>query len=118
MLTAEQNEAPSLLLTVSGTVSHYTPESQTTSSSNAPKSATSTGASGKKKFDADAPMETHPRVFSQTFVLINGAGTNTEGGVPFVWTPAKPSGKQGKPPAEMRTVAKYFVQADSFRFVG
>ncbi|KAL4402171.1 nucleocytoplasmic transporter [Malassezia pachydermatis] len=113
----EQNEAPSLLLTVSGTVAHYTPESLLTKPGNAPKSASATGSS-KKKFDADAPLESHPRVFSQTFVLINGAGTNTEGGVPFVWTPPKSTKNKNQPQTDARTVAKYFVQADSFRFVG
>ncbi|SHO78735.1 Uncharacterized protein MSYG_3082 [Malassezia sympodialis ATCC 42132] len=115
----EQNEAPSLLLVVSGTVAHYTPESIVTKDpSNAPKSATSTGGGSKKKFDADAPIESYPRVFSQTFVLINGAGTNTEGGVPFVWTPAKNNKNKNQTDPDLRTVAKYFIQADSLRFVG
>jgi len=58
------------MLNVSGTVAHYTPESLATDQSNAPKSATSTGgaggnssggASSKRKFNADAPIETYPR---------------------------------------------------------
>ncbi|CCU99410.1 unnamed protein product [Malassezia sympodialis ATCC 42132] len=102
-----------------GTVAHYTPESIVTKDpSNAPKSATSTGGGSKKKFDADAPIESYPRVFSQTFVLINGAGTNTEGGVPFVWTPAKNNKNKNQTDPDLRTVAKYFIQADSLRFVG
>ena len=92
----------------------YTPESLATPTSNAPKSATSTGTSSRRKFDADAPIETYPRVFSQSFVLINGAGTNAEGGVPFVWMPQN----KGPKKSETRTVAKYFIQADCFRFVG
>ena len=102
------------MLTVSGTVAHYTPESLATPTSNAPKSATSTGTSSRRKFDADAPIETYPRVFSQSFVLINGAGTNAAGGVPFVWMPQN----KGPKKSETRTVAKYFIQADCFRFVG
>jgi len=124
------------MLNVSGTVAHYTPETLATDQSNAPKSATSTGgasghssggASSKRKFNADAPIETYPRVFSQSFVLINGAGTGAEGGVPFVWMPSRSSNGSGKgskniansdKATETRTVAKYFIQADCFRFVG
>ena len=109
------------MVTVSGTVGHYTPESLAKNSSNAPKSATATGGAGKRKFDADAPIESHPRVFSQTFVLVNGAGKAAEGGVPFVWTPSKGSGAprgKGGDTADTKTVAKYYIQADNFRFVG
>ena len=94
----------------------YTPESLVQKDAdNAPKSVAAGGGTNKRRFDADAPVESQPRVFSQTFVLINGAGTNTEGGVPFVWTP-KNAGKTGA--SDTKTVAKYFVQADSLRFVG
>lgn len=117
-MIADQNEAPSLLLTVSGTVAHYTPESLAVNPSNAPKSATAGTSSSRRKFDADAPIESHPRVFSQSFVLINGAGTNAEGGVPFVWMPNKGGKGNNKGAPESRTVAKYFIQADCFRFVG
>ena len=76
--------------------------------SNAPKS---TQSSAKKRFDADAPIEAQPRVFSQTLVLVNGAGTATEGGVPFVWTHGR-----SKKDAPESTVAHYFIQSDSLRF--
>ena len=101
---------------MSGTVAHHTPESLAKNVSNAPKSAVSTGAPGKRAFDSDAPVESHPRVFSQTFVLVNGAGKGAEGGVPFVWSQQK--GRGGKDNAHAKTVAKYFIQADTLRFVG
>ena len=95
---------------MSGTVGHHTPESLRRIASNAPKS---TQASSKRRFDVDAPIEAQPRVFSQTFVLVNGAGAATEGGVPFIWTHGK-----SKKDASDSTVAHYFIQADSLRFVG
>lgn len=111
-----------MLVSVSGTVAHYTPESLATKDTSAPKSAAPppSSAAAKRKFEADAPLSTHPRVFSQTFVLINGAGANTEGGVPFVWTQSRAAskGKSAAEPSGEKTVAKYFIQADAFRFVG
>ncbi|KIS66504.1 uncharacterized protein UMAG_10758 [Mycosarcoma maydis] len=111
---------PSILLTVSGTVSHHTPESSSAlnpSTSTAPKSATSSthGANRNRgNFDPDAPLTSHPRAFSQNFVLVNaataGAGGIGEGGVAF-------SSATGKD-ASITLSAKYVVQADSFRFVG
>lgn len=118
----DQREAPSLLLNVSGTVAHYTPESLATNESSAPKSASApaSAAASKRKFDAEAPLSTHPRVFSQSFVLINGAGANAEGGVPFVWTQSRSAakGKSSSDAGGQKTVAKYFIQADALRFVG
>ncbi|WFD31626.1 hypothetical protein MSPP1_002665 [Malassezia sp. CBS 17886] len=116
----DTHEPPSLLLTVSGTVSHYTPEFVAQKpATNAPKTAGSSSA-GKRKFDVDAPIGTLPLVFSQSFVLVNGAGTDAEGGVPFVWSQSRGAskGKSTSAEAGTKTVAKYFIQADSFRFVG
>ena len=122
-LTPDRRDAPSLLLVVSGTVAHYTPESLATNASSAPKSATmpASAAVSKRKFDADAPLSTHPRVFSQSFVLVNGNGSNTEGGVPFVWTQSRSVSKGKSSSADtdgQKTVARYFIQADALRFVG
>ncbi|PKI84049.1 hypothetical protein MVES_001903 [Malassezia vespertilionis] len=120
-VSAQDNHvAPSMLLLVSGTVAHYTPESLATNKTNAPKSAITTGTKTKQKFDADTPVTSLPRVFSQTFVLINGAGTNAEGGVPFVWTQSRSAskGKSATETSKAKTVARYFIQADSMRFVG
>ncbi|KAN0062911.1 hypothetical protein ACQY0O_004732 [Thecaphora frezii] len=110
--------SPSLLLSVSGTVAHHTPESRSAQpASNAPKSS----SAAPSKRDADAPMASLPRAFAQNFVLVpmsallraEGAppGHTLEGGVSASTT----SGKE----ASAVTVAdKYFVQADTFRFVG
>lgn len=121
-LMTDQRDAPSLFLVVSGTVAHYTPESLATNDSSAPRSASlpASASASKRKFDAEAPLSTHPRVFSQSFVLVNGTGTGTEGGVPFVWTQSR-SASKGKSSSEtsgQKTVAKYFIQADALRFVG
>lgn len=115
---------PSILLTVSGTVSHHTPESSsalnpssTSSSSAAPKSATSSthGANRNRgNFDPDAPITSHPRAFSQNFVLVDiaavGGTASGDGGVAC-------SSATGKD-ASVTLSGRYFVQADSFRFVG
>ncbi|PWY99300.1 NTF2-like protein [Testicularia cyperi] len=121
--------APSILVTVSGLVSHHTPESQSARpASNAPKSATATHTTSRSKgnFDPDAPIASHPRAFSQNFVLVDSANFSAglagapdaalllppaaDGGVPF----NSASGKDGS----VKMNAKFFVQADSFRFVG
>lgn len=118
---------PSILLTVSGTVSHHTPESSsalnptTTSTSSAPKSATSSthGANRNRgNFDPDAPISSHPRAFCQNFVLVDAANATGgqvgqqvgEGGVAV-------SNATGKD-ASVVLSGKFYVQADSFRFVG
>ena len=105
------------MLTVSGTVSHHTPESQSalsaSSSSNAPKSATSSthGANRNRgNFDPDAPITSHPRAFSQNFVLVVAPPESGEGGVAV----SNATGKDGVTTLS----AKYAVMADSFRFVG
>ncbi|SJX65551.1 related to ntf2-related export protein 1 [Sporisorium reilianum f. sp. reilianum] len=106
---------PSIMLNVSGTVSHHTPESSSAlhpSTSTAPKSATSSthGANRNRgNFDPDAPLTSHPRAFSQNFVLVVHAAGG-EGGVAC-------SSATGKD-ASVVLSAKYVVQADSFRFVG
>lgn len=104
---------PSITLSVSGTVSHHTPESSSAlnpSTSTAPKSATSSthGANrNRTNFDPDAPISSHPRAFSQNFVLVP---TDAEGGVAC----SSNVGKEGS----VTLTGKYVVQADSFRFVG
>ncbi|EST08303.1 Nuclear pore RNA shuttling protein Mtr2 [Kalmanozyma brasiliensis GHG001] len=103
---------PSITLSVSGTVSHHTPESSSAlhPSTSAPKSATSSthGVNrNRTNFDPDAPITSHPRAFSQNFVLVN---TDGEGGVAC----SSNVGKEGS----VTLTGKYVVQADSFRFVG
>ncbi|SPO31227.1 related to ntf2-related export protein 1 [Ustilago trichophora] len=106
---------PSILLTVSGTVSHHTPESSSAlnpTTTTAPKSATSSthGANRNRgNFDPDAPISSHPRAFSQNFVLIDAQQVG-EGGVAV----SNATGKDGS----VVLTAKFYVQADSFRFVG
>lgn len=102
---------PSLLLTVSGTVAHHTPQSLSSKPpSNAPRSAAN-ARGGKPRaadgFDPDAPIDSHPRVFSQNFVLV--PAPQAEGGVHC----AGGENKDGQ-----ALSAKFFVQADTFRFVG
>ncbi|KAJ1019328.1 related to ntf2-related export protein 1 [Ustilago bromivora] len=108
---------PSLILTVSGTVSHHTPESSSAlapTTSTAPKSATASthGANRNRgNFDPDAPITSHPRAFSQNFVLVDAAQVGAgEGGVACAST----TGKDGS----ITLSGKFFVQADNFRFVG
>ncbi|KAF8921908.1 hypothetical protein CPB85DRAFT_1265070 [Mucidula mucida] len=71
---------PSLLLTVSGNVTH------------------GKGASGNPPNTGNKTIDGHPRVFSQTFILIPDPNAPT-------------TGKVGE-------VAKYFITADALRFVG
>lgn len=121
-----------MFVTVTGTVAHHTPESQsaTASASNAPKSAqTSTHGANRNRanFDPEAPITSHPRAFSQNFVLVDATIVSQSlaargapipgqleaagiGGVPC----SSATGKDGS----VKLAAKYFVQADSFRFVG
>ena len=72
-------QPPSLLITVSGNVTH------------------GLGPSGNPPDTPSRSIEGHPRVFSQTFILVPD--------------PTAPLIKPGE-------VAKYFVGADAFRFVG
>ncbi|KDN38701.1 NTF2-like protein [Tilletiaria anomala UBC 951] len=110
-------QVPSLMLTVSGVVTHHTPDSISAQPvSNAPKAATSTGkGKGKARGGGsapqnwvDAPIDSLPRAFSQSFVLVNlpqeDGGVNCSGG----------DNKGGMQPL----VGKFFVQADNVRFVG
>lgn len=108
---------PSLILTVSGTVSHHIPESSSAlapTTSTAPKSATASthGANRNRgNFDPDAPITSHPRAFSQNFVLVDAAQVGAgEGGVACASTTGKDGG--------ITLSGKFFVQADNFRFVG
>ena len=71
---------PSLLLTVSGNVTH------------------GKGPTGNPPATSAKTIDGHPRVFSQTFMLIPDPDAPT-------------SGKAGE-------VAKYFITADALRFVG
>ncbi|ETS65173.1 hypothetical protein PaG_00238 [Moesziomyces aphidis] len=110
--------APSVMLTVSGTVSHHTPESASALATTAPKSATASthGANRNRgNFDPDAPVASHPRAFSHNFVLVDATNIaqvvqTGEGGVAVSMTTGKD--------AQITLSAKYYVQADSFRFVG
>ena len=72
-------QPPSLLITVSGTVTH------------------GLGPSGNPPNIPARSIEGHPRVFSQTFILVPD--------------PTAPLTKPGE-------VAKYYVGADALRFVG
>jgi NTF2-related export protein 1/2 len=72
------SQPPSLLVTVSGNVQH------------------GRGPAGKPATPAKS-IEGHPRVFSQTFMLVPD--------------PTAPPTKTGE-------VAKYYVNADAMRFVG
>jgi NTF2-related export protein 1/2 len=89
-----------MLLTVNGIVTHHTPGSSSVvsgasaPSSNAPRSA-------KEAHAEQVPYEALPRAFSQSFVLISDL--QRDGGIAAV-------------EADMH--ARYFVQADQFRFVG
>lgn len=118
---------PSLMLTVSGVVTHHTPGSITTlGDTGAPKSAL-----GNKKRRANElshlPLDSLPRAFSQNFVLV--PQPNTPGGVnvnvsltPATIPETQPTvpGENGlpAPPPTLVLAAQVFVQADSFRFVG
>ncbi|SNX86685.1 related to ntf2-related export protein 1 [Melanopsichium pennsylvanicum] len=113
--------APSISLIVSGTVSHHTPESSSAlnpSISSAPKSATSSTHGVNKNrsnFDPDAPISSHPRAFCQNFVLIDASGGVQGQGIENGGVACSSvTGKDGS----VILTAKYFVQADSFRFVG
>lgn len=82
-----------MLLTVNGIVSHNTPETVSTlPPSNAPKSAQDANVT---------PYEALPRAFAQSFVLISDL--QRDGGIAA---------------ADGDMSARYFVQADQFRFVG
>ena len=72
-------QPPSLLITVSGNVTH------------------GLGPSGNPSDTPARSIEGHPRVFSQTFILVPD--------------PTAPLTKPGE-------VAKYYVGADALRFVG
>lgn len=73
------NQPPSLLISVSGNVTH------------------GSGPSGNPPDIPARSIEGHPRVFSQTFILVPD--------------PTAPPTKPGE-------VAKYYVGADALRFVG
>ena len=104
------------MLTVEGIVTHHTPDSVSAQPvSNAPKSA-STNVKGKRGRQGggapinyvDAPIESLPRAFSQNFSLVSlpqeDGGVNCSGGDERAGFPT--------------LVGKFFVQADSTRFVG
>ncbi|PWN46884.1 NTF2-like protein [Violaceomyces palustris] len=121
-LEGAEYQPPSVILTVTGTVSHHTPESQSAKpESNAPKSTTVGGGGRKRDFDPDAPISSHPRSFSQSFVLVNVPG-QAEGGIACSSTiqqgPANGNKVNKDPSNQIVLNARYFAQADSFRFVG
>ncbi|CAD6907062.1 unnamed protein product [Tilletia controversa] len=110
----------SIIINVSGTVQHHTPAAALPPS-NAPKSSSTTTT-----VSAEAMMAL-PRMFSQSFVLVDGAGMGTEGGVRVVEErmarvdsgagPSSGAGGAGSMQKVTRT-ARWLVQSDSFRFVG
>ncbi|KAK0523131.1 hypothetical protein OC834_006021 [Tilletia horrida] len=123
----------SILIHVSGLVQHHT-VAAALPPTNAPKSTV--GSSGWISTEA---MLALPRAFSQTFVLIDGAGAagSEQGGVRVVEERNVRSGPSGGggggggaggngavPPAapaqqqKVTRAARWFVQSDSFRFVG
>jgi NTF2-related export protein 1/2 len=73
------NQPPSLLITVSGNVTH------------------GRGPAGNPPDTPTRCVEGHPRVFSQTFILVPDSTA---------------------PPTKPGEVAKYYVGADALRFVG
>jgi hypothetical protein len=97
-----------VLLTVSGTVAHHTPDAQ---------AARGNGPRARGRFDPEAPLAAHPRAFAQSFVLVDAANLRTAGTPPAPGAGVActaPSGKDGT----ITLAATYFIQADSFRFVG
>ncbi|PWN87838.1 hypothetical protein FA10DRAFT_269122 [Acaromyces ingoldii] len=100
-------QAPSLLITATGVVAHHTPSSLSAMPpSNAPASSTSSSRRGvpAEGSDPSVPIDSLPRAFSQNFVLVNNP--QGEGGVNCSAGDEKP------------IVGKYFIQADTLRFVG
>ncbi len=79
LIIVSGNQPPSLLITVSGNVTH------------------GRGPAGNPPDIPVRSVEGHPRVFSQTFILVPD--------------PTAPPTKPGE-------VAKYYVGADALRFVG
>ncbi|KAL9937511.1 hypothetical protein V8E36_003920 [Tilletia maclaganii] len=115
----------SMLIHVSGTVQHHTPAAALPPS-NAPKSASTSGGSSST-ISAEA-MLALPRMFSQSFVLVDGGG-EAEGGVRVVEErriggtgPVAGGGgvdsAAGTQTQTLARTARWFVQSDSFRFVG
>ncbi|CAD6977735.1 unnamed protein product [Tilletia controversa] len=105
----------SIIINVSGTVQHHT-SAAALPTSNAPKSSSTTTT-----VSAEAIMAL-PRMFSQSFVLVDGAGIGAEGGVRVVQErmarvesgAARATGSMQK----LTSTARWLVQSDSFRFVG
>lgn len=99
---------PSLLLTVTGIVAHHTPGSLSAMPhSNAPNSTTNKrGGNAADGSDASVSIDSLPRAFSQNFILVHQG--DKEGGVNCS------SGADDKRPI----VGRFFVQADTLRFVG
>lgn len=100
---------PSLLLTVSGIVAHHTPGSLSAMPpSNAPTSTTNNrrGTNAGDGSDPDVPIESLPRAYTQNFILVHQG--DKEGGVNCSST------QDNTRPI----VGRFFVQADTFRFVG
>ncbi|KAK0568974.1 hypothetical protein OC861_001411 [Tilletia horrida] len=104
----------SILVNVSGIVQHHTPVAALRPS-NAPRSSSDPVANG---VTPEAIMAL-PRMFSQQFVLIDGAGTGEQGGVRvFEERTARVQGAPVGSAQAIQRTARWYVQSDSFRFVG
>ncbi|PWN44222.1 NTF2-like protein [Ceraceosorus guamensis] len=96
--------APSVMITVTGVVTHHIPGSASTMApTNAPKSA---GGSSIK----DLPLEALPRTFHQSFLLTPQPTHGTNAPVP--------DGGVNCATGDGVWAARLFVQADNFRFIG
>jgi hypothetical protein len=92
-------------------VAHHTPDALSAlPASNAPNSASSStnkrGGNAADGSDPSVPVDSLPRFFTQNFILVNRA--DKEGGVNCS------SGTDDSHPI----VGRFFVQADTLRFVG
>ncbi|PWN27924.1 NTF2-like protein [Jaminaea rosea] len=132
--------APSILVTVSGVVTHHTPNSASAlPPSNAPESSSTRTKGGR--YDSSLPLDSLPRAFSQNFVLVNDPEGKGDGGVVVSWDSSnsvaanggpgsgsgggkKSGGGGGGSSADVLRAAaptitgRFFVQADQLRFVG
>lgn len=98
---------PSLLLTVTGVVAHHTPGSLSAlPPSNAPVSSTKKrGGNPADGSDPSVPMSSLGQAFSQNFVLVHQE--HRDSGIASSHT------QDGQ-----TMTGRFFVQADTFRFVG
>ncbi|CAO1630120.1 unnamed protein product [Sympodiomycopsis kandeliae] len=116
-LDAATTQAPSLMLTVSGIVTHHTSKSYTTlppdSAPNSKRKSTTIGS------DPSLPLDSLPRSFSQNFVLVDQKAETQEGGIVIASEDQSSNNKNGKEQQQQQGITgRYFVLADNFRFVG